>query len=125
MGVVLVVDEAEYERTLSASILLGAGHQVLSAATEDQALTVLDQRTPIDLLFTEISMWNNVHGGLVLAERAVSLQPKLPVLYTTGRGITVEMRNLFVSRFAFLGKPYGPQDLRKAVANVLTSLRYL
>src|SRR5215470_2352743 len=53
MGVVLVVDEADCERTLGASILLGAGHKVLSAATEDQALTVLNQQTPIDLLFTE------------------------------------------------------------------------
>jgi CheY-like chemotaxis protein len=125
MGVVLVVDEEDRELALGSSILLNAGHQVLSAATEEQALAVLDQQPPIDLLFTEISMWNDVHGGLVLAERAVRLRPALPVLYTTGRGVTLEMRSLFVPRFAFLGKPYGPRDLKQAVANVFTSLRYL
>jgi DNA-binding NtrC family response regulator len=120
MGVVLVVEEIVGDRVMGASILEQAGHQVLAAASAEQAFAVLSRRTPIDLLFTEISMRNDAHGGLALARTAVEIQPKLPVLYTTGQGISVEMRTLFVPRFAFLGKPYRPSDLTLAVANVFT-----
>lgn len=122
MGVVLVVDEEECEGILGAAVLRYAGHQAVLAAGMVEALTILDE-TPIDLLFTEIAMQNDIHGGLVLAQRAVQLQPLLPVLYTTGRGVTYEMRSRFVSRFGFLGKPYGAKDLMRAVGNALTPLR--
>ena len=52
---------------------------MLLAASMDQAVSVLDGRPPIDLLFTEINMRRDVHGGLVLAQRAVELRPLLPV----------------------------------------------
>jgi DNA-binding NtrC family response regulator len=122
MGLVLVVDEEECEGILAAAVLQYAGHQPLPAASMDEALRIISQ-TPIDLLFTEIATYNDIHGGLVLAQRAVQLQPLLPVLYTTGRGVTYEMRNRFVPRFGFLGKPYGAKDLIRAAANALMPLR--
>jgi DNA-binding NtrC family response regulator len=122
MGVVLVVDEEECEGVLGAAVLQYAGHQPMLAANMDEALAVLG-KTPVDLLFTEIAMRHDVHGGLVLAERAVQLHAYLPVLYTTGRGVTYEMRSRFVPRFGFLGKPYVAKDLIRAVANALTPLR--
>jgi DNA-binding NtrC family response regulator len=88
----------------------------------EQAVAVLAE-TPVDLVFTEIAMQTDVHGGLVLAQRAVQLQPTVPVLYTTGRGVTYEMRSRFVPRFGFIGKPYGAKDLIRAVANALMPLR--
>jgi two-component system, response regulator PdtaR len=122
MGVVLVVDEEQCEGVLGAAVLEYAGHQPLLAASAAQALVVVAD-TPIDLLFTEIAMRTDVRGGLVLAQRAVQLRPALPVLYTTARGVTFEMRSLFVPRFGFLAKPYGAKDLIKAVANALAPLR--
>jgi CheY-like chemotaxis protein len=123
MGVVLVVEQEERERLLGASVLERAGYRVLSTATRDEALAVLDRRGPIDLLFTEISMGDDAHAGLVVAQRAVEFLPTLAVIYTTGRGITIEMRRLFVPRFAFLGKPYRANDLVQAASNALTALR--
>jgi DNA-binding NtrC family response regulator len=122
MGLVLVVDEEECEGVLAAAVLRYAGHQPVPAANMDEALKIL-AGTPIDLLFTEIAMWSDVHGGLVLAQRAVHLQPSLPVLYTTARGVTYEMRSRFVPRFGFLGKPYGAKDLIRAAANALMPVR--
>jgi DNA-binding NtrC family response regulator len=122
MGVVLVVDEEECEGVLAAAVLQYVGHQPLPAASMDDALKIIS-RTRIDLLFTEIAMCDDIHGGLVLAHRAVQLQPLLPVLYTTARGVTYEMRSRFVPRFGFLGKPYGAKDLIRAAANVLMPLR--
>jgi CheY-like chemotaxis protein len=125
MGVVLVVEEKDCDRVMGGSILEHAGHQVLLAASTDQAFAVLNMQPSIDLLFTEINMRTDVHGGLALARRAVQIKPRLPVLYTTGQGISLEMRTLFVPRFAFLGKPYRPRDLTQAVANVFTTFRSL
>ncbi|MBO0756035.1 MAG: response regulator [Bradyrhizobiaceae bacterium] len=122
MGLVLVVDEEECEAVLGAAVLRYAGHQPLLAASMEQAVAILAE-TPIDLLFTEIAMQSDIHGGLVLAHRAVQLQPAVPVLYTTGRGVTYEMRSRFVPRFGFIGKPYGAKDLIRAVANALMPLR--
>lgn len=122
MGLVLVVDEEECEGVLAAAVLRYAGHQPLPAASMDEALKIVSE-TAIDLLFTEIATRNDIHGGLVLAQRAVQLQPLLPVLYTTARGVTYEMRSRFVPRFGFLGKPYGGKDLIRAAANALTPLR--
>ena len=125
MGVVLVVEEVDRDRVLGTSILEQAGYQVLPVASAEQAFDVLNMRTPTDLLFTEITMRSDTHGGLALARTAVQIQPTLPVLYTTGQGVSVEMRTLFVPRFAFLGKPYRPRDLTQAVANVFTIFRGL
>lgn len=122
MGLVLVVDEEECEGVLAAAVLRYAGHEPLPATSIDEALKIISQ-TPIDLLFTEIATHNDIHGGLVLAQRAVKLQPLLPVLYTTARGVTHEMRSRFVPRFGFLGKPYGAKDLIRAAANALMPLR--
>jgi DNA-binding NtrC family response regulator len=122
MGLVLVVDEEESEGVLATAVLRYAGHQPLPAASMDEALKILAE-TQIDLLFTEIAMHNDIHGGLVLAQRAVQFQPLLPVLYTTGHGVTYEMRGCFVPRFGFLGKPYSAKDLIRAVANALLPLR--
>jgi DNA-binding NtrC family response regulator len=122
MGRVLVVDEEECEGVLGAAVLRYAGHQPLLAASVDEALAIV-AGSPIDLLFTEIAMQHDIHGGLVLAQRAVRLQPSLPVLYTTARGVTYEMRSSFVPRFGFIGKPYAAKDLMRAVANALMPLR--
>jgi CheY-like chemotaxis protein len=122
MGLVLVVDEEECEGVLAGAVLRYAGHQTLPAGSMDEALKILAE-TPIDLLFTEIAMRGDIHGGLLLAQHAVRLQPLLPVLYTTARGVTYEMRSCFVPRFGFLGKPYGAKDLIRAVANALMPLR--
>jgi CheY-like chemotaxis protein len=123
MGVVLVFEEEERERLLGASVLERAGYRVLSTGTREETLTVLDGRAPIDLLFTEISMRDDAHAGLEVARRAVERVPTLAVIYTTGQGVTLEMRRLFVPRFAFLGKPYRATDLVQAASNALMTLR--
>jgi CheY-like chemotaxis protein len=93
MGVILVVEDEEQIRVLVESILVDDGHQALSAASTAQALAVVQTDHPIDLLFTDIRLGEDVGGGLVhagleLAQQAVELRPELRVLYTTGYGIT-------------------------------------
>lgn len=119
---VLLVEEDERDARHGTAILRDAGHKAVLATNMDQALGMLTDGAPIDLLFTEISIRNNDFGGLVLARRAVLMVPRLPVLYTTAQGITLEMRNQFVPRFGFLGKPYKAKDLLRAVGNAMVTM---
>ena len=54
-----------------------------------------------------------------MAEAATKTRPGLPVVYTTGRGVTDGMLALFVQPNVFLAKPYNGEQLLTAIANVL------
>jgi DNA-binding NtrC family response regulator len=125
MAVVLVVDDEEQIRVLAESILQGAGHQTLSAASVDQALALIRTDPSIELLFTDINLADDaqaglVHPGLELAQQARRLNPDLRVLYTTTASVTDGVRALFVESGDFLAKPYDIDQLSAKVAGRAT-----
>jgi two-component system cell cycle sensor histidine kinase/response regulator CckA len=111
MAVILVVEDEEVVRVLAQSIFEEHGHQTLSAATVEQAETILKGDAAIDLLFTDLALFDDIQAGLALGQRAVELRPKLPVIYTSGQALTDGMRAMFVENSAFLPKPYVVDDL--------------
>jgi DNA-binding NtrC family response regulator len=115
MGVVLVVEDDEQVRVLAESIIEETGHETLTAANVEEALALIDGDQPIDLLFADVELWGNGHGGIELAQQAVEKRPNLKVLYTTGAGVTDGMRALFVEESLFLPKPYKPDALIQIV----------
>jgi len=120
MGVVLIVEDEEQVRVLVQSAIQEAGHQTLTAANVEEAVALLrNEQQPIDLLFTDIRLWDDAQGGITLAHHAVDLRPGIRVLYTTGVGVTDGMRALFVGGFLFLGKPYKLDALRAFVTEQL------
>jgi two-component SAPR family response regulator len=78
-----------------------------------------DEERTVDLLFTDIGLFDQRHGGVEFAREAVGLRPGLRVLYTAGQGVTDGMRALFVDNSAFLAKPYTPDALVRAVRDLL------
>jgi DNA-binding NtrC family response regulator len=123
MAVVLVVDDEEQVRVLAESILQGAGHRTLSAASVDQALALIRTDPSIELLFTDINLADDaqaglVHPGLELAQQARRLHPDLRVLYTTSASVTDGVRALFVESSDFLAKPYDVNQLSAKVAGI-------
>lgn len=117
MAAILIVEANDQVRVLAESCLEGEGHKILSAATTEQALAILESDEPIDLLFTDLGLQNDQQAGLTLARKAVELRPDLKVLYTSGQGVTDGMIALFVPNSAFLPKPYTIDQLEK---NILT-----
>jgi DNA-binding NtrC family response regulator len=97
------------------SFLADEGHHTLSASTAEKAIALLKGGAKVDLLFVDITLHGDIHGGLTLAQRVVEARPDLKVLYTTGRGITDGMRALFVQRAAFLPKPFSVDLLKKTL----------
>jgi DNA-binding NtrC family response regulator len=121
MAIILIVEDDDDLRALVETILKDAGHQTISASTRGQAFAALEDKAQrIDLIFTDIELRTEIHAGLVLAQDAVKLR-NVPVLYTTGQGLTVGMKSMFVRAFGFLPKPYTAEHLTIAVQNLLAS----
>jgi DNA-binding NtrC family response regulator len=119
MAVVLIVEDEEPLRVLAESIIQERGHTTLSASTVDQALALLEGGQTVELLFTDLGLHNDLQAGLTAAQEAVKRIPGLPVLYSTGQGITDGMRAMFVERNAFVAKPYTADQLYTAIENLL------
>jgi CheY-like chemotaxis protein len=114
---VLVVEDNEDVRELAESVLGMAGYAVLSAASGEQALTLLRQGARVDLLFTDVIMPGGMNG-LQLVDEARRLRPRLPVLVTTGYMDELPRQGLG-QRLNILAKPYKHGDLLARVEAAL------
>ena len=119
MPVVLVVEDDEQVRVLSESALREAGHTVIAATGVEGARALLDSEQPIDVMFIDINLGNDIEGGLTVAQHAREKRLQLAILYTTGLGINDGMKALFTEPFLFLPKPYTIEQLTKSVAFLL------
>jgi DNA-binding NtrC family response regulator len=121
VAAILIVEDDEHVRKLAECVFQEADHQTYSATSKAEAAAIIESRQQIDLLFVDLALLEDPEAGLELAQTAVNSRPDLPVVYTTGRGITDQMLSLFVERYAFLAKPYNGEQLLTAVANLLRS----
>ena len=111
MTAILIVEDEEQVRVLADSFLQAEGNNTLSAGSIQQALALIKAEKPIDLLFTDLKIQDDLEGGLKLARKAVEARPDLKVLYTSGQAVTDGMTALFVEKSAFLPKPYTVDQL--------------
>ena len=111
MAAILVVEDEVQVLILAESYLEEHGHKTLSAATVTQATAIIEDDQPLDLLFTDIGLGDDLQAGLELARAAVERRPGLKVLYATGQTITDGMEALFVEGSAVLAKPYTVEEL--------------
>ena len=119
VAVVLIVEDDEQVRVMAESILQDAGHETRSAATTAETQAIIESDEKIDVLFVDLTLVDHNEAGLHLAEGAAKFRPGLPVIYTTGRGITDGMHALFVEPNVFLAKPYRAEELLTAISNAL------
>jgi DNA-binding NtrC family response regulator len=119
MAVVLIVEDEEQVRVLADAVIAELGHETLTAGTAEQALVLVREHSDIALVFTDIGLQQDLEAGLRLAQDIAAQERGLPVLYTTGQGVTDGMRAMFVEPFGFLAKPYTPDDLTSAIGKLL------
>ena len=114
---ILLVEDEEAVRRLTARLLEEQGYVVIEAAGPLRAIE-LAAETPIDLLATDIVMPEM--DGTELAERLRDSHPDLPVLFLSGypRGVALDDA-LGCARTSFLQKPYDLADLAQAVRDTL------
>jgi CheY-like chemotaxis protein len=82
-GNILLVDDDEAFRYATTKILESAGFTVSAAPDHREALEVLEGRSPVDLLVTDVIFPGQVHG-LALARMARMRRPGIKTLYLTG-----------------------------------------
>ena len=116
---VLVVEDNDDVRELAVTVLGIAGYRVLSAASGEQALAMLEDGVQVSMLFTDVIMPGGMNG-LELIDRVRKLRPHLPALVTTGymddlpdRGRSTDLK--------ILAKPYRHETLLEQVQMTLKS----
>ena len=80
---ILLVEDDEQVRNLTAEMLAALGYRVMLASNGPEALRALTQHEHIDLLFTDVGLPDGMNGRQ-LAEEARRIRPALKVLFTTG-----------------------------------------
>jgi CheY-like chemotaxis protein len=112
---ILVAEDEEQVRKVAARALTEAGYQVLEAANGREALELAARApAPIRLVLTDVVMPEM--SGRELAERLAILLPGTPVLFTSGyTDGEIVRRGLLAPESDFLGKPFSPDAVVRAV----------
>ncbi len=116
--VVLVVEDDDRVRHVSADALRELGYTVMQAPDAHHALAMIATPSRIDLLFTDVVMPDV--NGRQLAERAKAARPELRVLYTTGYTRNAIVHNGTLDPgVELLPKPFTIEQLARKVREVL------
>lgn len=107
-AIVLLVEDEVLVRWAAAAALREAGYQVLDVERADEALPILEGRSDIVVVFTDINMPGRMDGQ-ALAFEVNRRWPRIGLLVTSGEMTTGDSRLPAGSRF--LAKPYSDVDL--------------
>lgn len=117
---ILVAEDEDDLREMVAQLLTVQGYKVLTARSGRHALEVWEKANRVvDLLVTDMVMPEGIMGG-ELAERLLSVNPRLKVIYTSGYspGMAGKDPSLMEGR-NFLPKPYSIGKLAQFVRQCL------
>ncbi len=103
-------------------VLENAGHEVLSAATAEQALALLGHRaSPVALLLTDAVLPGDMNGR-ELADRARQARPGLAVLFMSGYSRNALIRDgRLDDGVQVLQKPFRRTELMEKVREALAA----
>ena len=119
---ILVAEDEPGVRKLVRETLAQFGYTVLQAANGHEALSILQQTGPVDLLLTDVMM--PLMGGRELAERVIALWPATKVVYMSGyTDDTLAFSALPRPDAAFIQKPFTPFALADKLHHALSSDR--
>jgi signal transduction histidine kinase/CheY-like chemotaxis protein len=117
---ILLVEDEEKVRQLTADTLMRLGYRVLQADSAQAALRQLERNAQVDLLFTDIVMPDK--NGRELADEARRLRPALRVLFTTGYTRNAIVHNgILDAGVNLIVKPYSIDQLARKLRQVLES----
>lgn len=113
---VLVVDDDPLVRSTTGAMLESLGHKAIEASSAEEALSLLEGANDIDLLLTDHVMPGMT--GAQLTNEANIRWPNLPVVLASGFG---EIQEDLSDGAIRLAKPYGRDDLIRAINEVLNT----
>ncbi|MGN6788786.1 MAG: PAS domain S-box protein [Rhodanobacteraceae bacterium] len=120
---ILLVEDDDLVRAHAVQLLESLGYGVVVASNGPEALELLRNEVPCDLLFTDVIMPGGLTGPK-LAEAAHILRPGLPVLYTSGYTENAIIHHGRVDAgINLLHKPYRKPELAAKIRAVLDASR--
>jgi CheY-like chemotaxis protein len=116
-SLILVVEDEEHVRQLTAETLRELGYRTLTANGAAAALRLLDANPEVALLFTDIVMPDM--NGRQFADQARVLLPGLRVLFITGYAGAAAMLGFLEPGMALLAKPFTVEALGTRVRDMM------
>jgi two-component system, response regulator PdtaR len=116
--VVLVVEDEPLLRMLAVEVVEEAGFIAIEARDADEAVTLLESRTDITLLFTDINMPGSM-DGLKLAHAVRDRWPPIKILVVSGKQ-QLQISDL-PSNSWFVRKPYQTAALVEELRSLVGS----
>ena len=114
---ILVVDDEPQIRKLLDTGLSGYGHDIITAATGEQAVTLVAQRKP-DLVVLDINLGHEPDGLEVC--RRLREWSRVPIIILSVRGDeATKVQALDAGADDYLTKPFGMEELRARIQAVI------
>jgi PAS domain S-box-containing protein len=112
---VLIVEDDALVRKYVIAQIASLGYSTLEAANAGDALKIIDDDVPIDLLFTDIIMPGSMNGRQ-LSDEALRRRPSLKVLFTSGyTENAIVHHGRLDAGVLLLPKPYRKSELAKMI----------
>jgi DNA-binding NtrC family response regulator len=116
--VILLVEDEDVVREITAQVLKSAGYQVLQAASPAEALRLAAEHSArIDLLLTDVVMPER--NGIELAEQVHAVRPNLITVFMSGYAQTELFRNPGVRSAMHIQKPFTMKALLAGISQAL------
>ena len=113
--IVLVAEDEAMVREMSVCELQDAGYTVIEAADARQALAILENGAPVDVLFTDVNMPGEI-DGVILARMVHSRWPGIGLIVTSGRADIPQAELPDDGRF--IRKPYRLSEISRMVGQI-------
>jgi CheY-like chemotaxis protein len=115
--ILLIVEPDVLVRNAVAGYLRECGYTVIEAAAPHEALGVLEDKRPIDVVFSEIHF--PAGDGFALAQRIRRDWPKIKIILTSGVRKVAEEAGELCEQGPILAKPYDHRDLERHIRQLL------
>lgn len=99
--VILIVEDDELQKLLVVDIVTQAGFGAIAACDADEAVAILESRSDIVLVLTDINMPGSM-DGLKLAHAVRNRWPPIKIIVVSGRDLASELP----TDSRFFTKPY-------------------
>lgn len=116
---ILLVDDEDTVRRVTGRLLEKLGYKVVTAEDGPEALRVLAQEGPFDLILTDVVMPGMT--GIELADQIREERPAQRILFTSGYTTREYGRAPGQPPRPFMPKPFSMADLAKNVRRILDS----
>jgi len=115
---ILVVEDERLVSDVTELALTDGGYEIASAATGEEAISMLESGEEYRVLVTDINLKPGGKTGWDVAKRGRELNPDLPVVYVTG-GEGAEWPVHGVPNSVLIAKPFAPSQIVTAVSQLL------